>query len=113
MGLMVPSSVIRIEAGRAPTWGRNLNPSAFSFSANCQTGPKAEPLPAATRGVTVQPVVRVMCSIQASSSGSFKLSETNSMAPKPSPEKALPMVRISSPEARVPGTRLPALSMCP
>ncbi len=77
MGLMVPSRVMRMEAGRAPTWGLKLKPSASSFSASVHSGPK----PAVVSGVTVQPVARVMRSIQASSSGSSSWSETNSMVP--------------------------------
>ena len=48
----------------------------FEFSERSQIGPS----PAVTRGVKVLPVV-LACSIHSSSSGSLRLSETNSMVP--------------------------------
>ena len=73
----------------------------------------ALPMLGATSNVSGRPVMRAMCSIQASSSALSRWSEMISIVPWPTPAKASAMATISSPDALVPGTTLPALSMWP
>ena len=110
IGFTVLSRLIRIDGGRAPTWGRNCTPSAFSRSAKPQI---SSAVFGATRVVTGRPVRRAMYSIQYCSSGLAMWSEMISTAPWPTEARASPMPMISSAVASVPGTVLPCLSMWP